>query len=46
MRHHYCLNVVALRDFGKLTEEGFEFCGMIQFDGGPKLAYEWDRQSI
>lgn len=29
-----------------LNREGFEFCGMIQFDGGPKLAYEWDRQSI
>lgn len=25
-----------------LAREGFEFCGIIQFDGGPKLAYEWD----
>ena len=26
-----------------LRREGFEYCGLIQFDGGPKLAYEWDR---
>lgn len=26
-----------------LNREGFEYCGLIQFDGGPKLAYEWDR---
>lgn len=25
-----------------LAREGFEYCGLIQFDGGPKLAYEWD----
>ena len=25
-----------------LDREGFEYCGQIQFDGGPKLAYEWD----
>lgn len=25
-----------------LSREGFEYCGLIQFDGGPKLAYEWD----
>ena len=26
-----------------LVREGFEYCGLIRFDGGPKLAYEWDR---
>ena len=26
-----------------LGREGFEYCGLIQFDGGPKLASEWDR---
>lgn len=26
-----------------LTREGFEYCGLVTFDGGPKLAYEWDR---
>lgn len=26
-----------------LKREGFEYCGLIQFDGGPKLAYEWDK---
>lgn len=26
-----------------LVREGFKYCGLIQFDGGPKLAYEWDR---
>lgn len=26
-----------------LDREGFEYCGIIQFDGGPKLAYEWDK---
>ena len=26
-----------------LDREGFVYCGLIQFDGGPKLAYEWDR---
>lgn len=25
-----------------LDREGFQYCGLIQFDGGPKLAYEWD----
>ena len=25
-----------------LAREGFEYCGLVQFDGGPKLAYEWD----
>jgi GNAT superfamily N-acetyltransferase len=25
-----------------LDREGFEYCDLIQFDGGPKLAYEWD----
>lgn len=25
-----------------LAREGFGYCGLIQFDGGPKLAYEWD----
>ena len=25
-----------------LDREGFAYCGLIQFDGGPKLAYEWD----
>ena len=26
-----------------LTKEGFAYCGLVTFDGGPKLAYEWDR---
>ncbi len=26
-----------------LLREGFEYCGLITFDGGLKLAYEWDR---
>ena len=26
-----------------LAREGFEYCGIIQFDGSPKIAYEWDR---
>ncbi|MGN0708912.1 MAG: GNAT family N-acetyltransferase [Anaerovoracaceae bacterium] len=26
-----------------LDREGFSYCGLVQFDGGPKLAYEWDR---
>ena len=26
-----------------LEREGFSYCGLIQFDGGPKLAYEWNR---
>lgn len=26
-----------------LDKEGFKYCGIIQFDGGPKLAYEWDK---
>lgn len=25
-----------------LLREGFQYCGLIQFGGGPKLAYEWD----
>lgn len=27
-----------------LDREGFEYCGLIHFDGGPKLAYEWDKK--
>ena len=26
-----------------LEREDFEYCGLVTFDGGPKLAYEWDR---
>ncbi|MCI2057935.1 MAG: GNAT family N-acetyltransferase [Oscillibacter sp.] len=26
-----------------LLREGFAYCGLIEFGGGPKLAYEWDR---
>lgn len=26
-----------------LAREGFAYCGLIQFGGGPKLAYEWDK---
>ena len=26
-----------------LVREGFAYCGLVTFDGGPKLAYEWDR---
>ena len=26
-----------------LNREEFAYCGLIQFDGGPKLAYEWDK---
>ena len=26
-----------------LAREGFDYCGTVTFDGGPKLAYEWDR---
>ncbi len=26
-----------------LVRESFEYCGLITFDGGEKLAYEWDR---
>ena len=26
-----------------LLREGFQYCGLIQFGGGPKLAYEWDQ---
>jgi RimJ/RimL family protein N-acetyltransferase len=26
-----------------LDREGFIYCGLVTFDGGPKLAYEWDR---
>lgn len=26
-----------------LEREEFEYCGLVQFDGGPKLAYEWER---
>ncbi|MBR5534105.1 MAG: GNAT family N-acetyltransferase [Ruminiclostridium sp.] len=25
-----------------LDREGFAYCGLVHFDGGPKLAYEWD----
>ena len=25
-----------------LAREGFAYCGLVTFDGGPKLAYEWD----
>ena len=25
-----------------LAREGFSYCGLIHFDGGPKLAFEWD----
>ena len=28
-----------------LEREGFQYCGLIRFDGGPKLAYEWDRET-
>lgn len=28
-----------------LAREGFEYCGLITYDGGPKLAYEWDLQT-
>lgn len=24
-----------------LAREGFAYCGLVHFDGGPKLAYEW-----
>ena len=27
-----------------LEREGFEHCGYVQFDGGPKLAYQWDEE--
>lgn len=27
-----------------LVREGFAYCGLIQFGGGPKLAYEWDNE--
>lgn len=27
-----------------LDREGFLYCGLIHFDGGPKLAYEWDHR--
>ena len=26
-----------------IAREGFAYCGLVFFDGGPKLAYEWDR---
>ena len=26
-----------------LEREEFKYCGLVTFDGGPKLAYEWDR---
>lgn len=29
-----------------LVREGFAYCGLVTFDGGPKLAYEWDRERI
>ena len=44
----HCVTSVLRANFAKrynLTDfdrEGFEYCGLIQFDGGPKLAYEWD----
>lgn len=28
-----------------LSREGFAYCGLIHFQGGPKLAYEWDREA-
>ncbi len=28
-----------------LEREGFAYCGLITFDGGPKLAYEWDHEN-
>lgn len=28
-----------------LLREGFSYCGLVQFDGGPKLAYEWDAEA-
>ena len=27
-----------------LEREGFEHCGCVQFDGAPKLAYQWDEE--
>ena len=50
---NYCLesSVTAIRvdtqDENKamqhiLAREGFSYCGLIHFDGGPKLAFEWD----
>ncbi|MGM9530074.1 MAG: GNAT family N-acetyltransferase [Phascolarctobacterium sp.] len=27
-----------------LEREGFVHCGYVQFDGGPKLAYQWDEE--
>ena len=29
-----------------LEREGFEYCGLVTFDGGPKLAYECDRWNV
>ena len=26
-----------------VIREGFQYCGLVTFDGGPKLAYEWAR---
>lgn len=26
-----------------LIREGFSFCGLVTFDGSPKMAFEWDR---
>ena len=26
-----------------LEREEFQYCGLVTFDGGPKLAYEWNR---
>lgn len=26
-----------------LARKDFAYCGLIHFDGGPKLAYEWDQ---
>ena len=29
-----------------LEREGFSYCGLIQFGGGPKLAYEWVKTGL
>lgn len=47
LSHHIHAIRVDTQDENKvmqhiLDREGFQYCGLIQFDGGPKLAYEWD----